>query len=766
MDEAKVFLLTGNWKDLKKNTIFLYGVSEELGSVEIIINNFKPVFFVENETRSDFLQGRVYRKKTSLKNFNKKPVDAIYFSKQYELKRADQQIRSKEIITYESDVDPVKRFLMERNINVQVLIKGKSVIKNKLVRFINPEIKPCSVEPYLRVISIDIETGEGNRLLSVAAHFKSQSNELRKVFMVGEKERVKNEIIEFFPSEYDLLVRFINWFSEIDPDLIIGWNVIGFDLLFLKRKCDALGVEFKIARGNNEAIIDLRKSGGYFADIPGRVVFDGPIILRSSFHSYEDYKLDTVAREVLGKGKLISFTSKVEEIDELFLKDKQKLAEYNLLDAELVSQIFDKTGVIDQSIKRAQISGMFLNELGMMTKAFDHFYLPKLHESGFVAPDIRDIQGASQAAGGYVIDPVPGIYENVIVLDFKSLYPSIIQTFKIDPLSRLLSNIESVKTPGGYEFSRTEHHLPKFITLLLAQRNEAISKGDKYLSQAIKILMNSFYGVMGAYNCRFYHPVLPTAITSTGQWLLLQSKKKLGDEGYQVIYGDTDSLFVLIGQDEQAEPDVNGMKISQMLNDYWKRRIEKDFGLESYLNLEFEKYYKKFILTPARGSELGAKKRYAGLVMKNGEEKIEFVGMEFVRSDWTRLAKDFQTELYKRIFYGVDVDDWIKEFIKKLYDGEFDDKLTYRKRLRKNPEDYVNLPPQVRAAKMINKEKGTVEYFVTKQGPIPVELSPHDLDYEHYIDKQLKPIANSVLVLLGKTFDSIIDQSPQLDLFN
>ncbi len=766
MDRAKVFLLTGNWKDLKKNTIYLYGVSEESGSVEIVINNFKPVFFVENETRTDFLQNRVYRKKTSLKNFNNKPVDAIYFSKQFELKRTDQQIRAKEYMTYESDVDPVKRFLMERNINVQILVEGKSVIKNNLVRFLNPEITPCNVEPRLRIISIDIETGEGNRLFSIAAHFKSDTNEFKKVFIVGEKEKVKNEIIEFFTSEHELLIRFIDWFNKVDPDLIIGWNVIGFDFLFLKRKCEKLGVEFKIARGDNEALIDLRKSGGYFADIPGRVVFDGPVILRSSFHSYEDYKLDTVAQEVLGKGKLISFTSKMEEIEELFQNDKQKLAEYNLLDAELVSQIFDKTGVIEQSVKRAQISGMFLSELGMMTKAFDHFYLPKLHESGYVAPNIRDIEGGSAAAGGYVIDPIPGIYDNVILLDFKSLYPSIIQTFKIDPLSRLLSDIDPVKTPGGYEFSRTKHHLPEFITHLLSQRNEAISKGDKYLSQAIKILMNSFYGVMGAYNCRFYHPILPTAITSTGQWLLLQSKKKLGDDGYQVIYGDTDSLFVLTNQNDQVAPVDNGVKLSEVLNDYWKKRIKEEFGLESYLNLEFEKYYRKFILTPVRGSEVGAKKRYAGLVMDNSEEKIEFVGMEFVRSDWTRLAKDFQTELYKRIFYGVDVDDWIKEFTKKLYDGEFDDKLTYKKRLRKNPEDYVNLPPQVRAAKMINKEKGIVEYFVTKQGPIPVELSPHDLDYEHYIEKQLRPIADSVLILLGKSFDSIIDQSPQLDLFN
>ncbi len=154
-------------------------------------------------------------------------------------------------------------------------------------------------------------------------------------------------------------------------------------------------------------------------------------------------------------------------------------------------------------------------------------------------------------------------------------------------------------------------------------------------------------------------------------------------------------------------------------------------------------------------------------LLKDKKEVLEFVGMEFVRSDWTKLAKEFQVELYKKIFNGEDVTEWIKTIVKKVNEGLFDNKLIYQKRLRKNLEEYVkNVPPQVRAAKMIDRNSGTIQYLITKRGPIPIELKHDDIDYQHYIEKQLKPIADSVLVLLGKSFDSIISISNQLSFFD
>ena len=763
---AKVFILTGEWQDVRgRNVLKFTGSSDELGTVEIIFSN-NPVFFVEHKSVIENLSVPFNRKEVDLKNFNEGKLDALYFNSQRDLKTAVQEIENTGMKTYESDVDPSRRFLMERFINAQVEVEGVSEKKTNLYSFTNPKIEPCDITPKLLIASIDIETGnENTQLYSIAVHLSGKSED-KIVFIVSDEKVKYRDYILNFKDEKELLQNFIDWFQKADPDIIIGWHVIGFDLMFLERRCKELMIPFNIARANGRVSFRQRKPRGYFAFVTGRVIIDGPQSLRSSFFTFEDYRLETVAQELLSEGKTISQDhDKVEEIERMFREDKASLAEYNLKDAELVTDIFKKAGLIELSVRRSQLSGLLMDELGMMTAAFDHFYLPKLHRAGYVAGNVKDLDTSEHAAGGYVMDPIPGIYDDVVVLDFKSLYPSIIQTFKIDPYSNLKSNIDTIETLNGYKFSSTHHFLPEFIDQLIEQRNLARKKKDKQLSQAIKILMNSFYGVMGSFGCRFYHPNLPTAITSTGHKLLLGSKEFLAEKGYEVIYGDTDSLFIKLKEGEGENAEASGNRIAEDLNKYWSEKIQNEHGLKSYLEIEFEKYYRKFILTPARGSETGAKKRYAGLLIENGEEKLEFVGMEFVRSDWTHLAKEFQVELYNRIFNNDEIEDWLREIVKKVKAGEYDEKLVYRKRLRKDVDEYTkNIPQHVKAARLLPETTGTVYYVITKRGPIPVELKHTDIDYDHYIDKQLKPIADSVLSLLGESFDSIV-QSDQLSFF-
>ncbi|MCF6335311.1 MAG: hypothetical protein L3J12_06195, partial [Spirochaetales bacterium] len=453
---------------------------------------------------------------------------------------------------------------------------------------------------------------------------------------------------------------------------------------------------FYFGKGIKNTIINERSSGMFSAEIEGRIVIDGPQTLRSSFFKFADFKLETVAMEVLGKGKDISpDEDKLKEIIRRFNNDKPALARYNIEDSILVSEIYMKTGLIEQLKTRSLITGLTMDRVNMSVAAFDHLMLPAVHRKGKVAYDVDDVISGGHAAGGHVFTSAPGLYLHVAVLDFKSLYPTIIRTFFIDPISlntalpQILSKGQNsgdiLITPSGHRFSRSEHILPNFLTEMMKERENAKKVKNTNLSQAIKILMNSFYGVMGTTGCRFYHPDLPSAITETGQWILKTTTGFLKGMEYNVIYGDTDSVFVSLKEVEFADPLKAGDKLRDRVNEYFNKKIKEDFGVESRLEMEFEKYYPKFFLPAMRSTKEGARKRYAGY-LEDGS--IEFKGLEVVRSDWTPLAKKFQKELFERFFSDQEIIEWIKNFISILKEGHFNNLLVYKKKLSRKAEEY------------------------------------------------------------------------------
>ena len=194
-----------------------------------------------------------------------------------------------------------------------------------------------------------------------------------------------------------------------------------------------------------------------------------------------------------------------------------KLLDYNVADTVLVSKIVDKTQILELLIARSKISGLLLNRVGISTAAFDHMFIPAFNRAGFVINNVDDVDYSESAKGGYVFEPEVGLWEHVVCLDFKSLYPSIISTFKIDPLSRIENYKDSLKTPEGYKFSKTSHILPGVIDGLSSRGLRLKLIITPSFPKLSRSLMNSFYGVMGSGGCRFYHEDLPHAITSTGR---------------------------------------------------------------------------------------------------------------------------------------------------------------------------------------------------------------------------------------------------------
>lgn len=761
------FLLTVESLDNKGLCeLHFYGTGSQ-GPFKIIYNNHKPLFFINREA-SPLLAEAVERKEVELTDFHDDPVDALYFPSLESFFNSRKMLKEQHVRLYESDVRAEDRYLMERHIKGGLEIEGEPEMEGNLRVFRNPRIRGIDYRPGLKWLSFDIETGQDGTLYSVSFHLTAgDGTDLRHVIMRGDDPGTSPEWLEYCSGEKALLERFVALIRFYDPDLLIGWHVIGFDLKFLSERALKLGVRLNLGRGFRELRLIEKRNGLFAVDLEGRIVIDGPQTLRTAFYKFENFKLETVAQELLGRGKDITpEKDKVAEIERRFREDKEALGFYNLEDSVLVTEIFRETAIIEQLVTRSLITGLPIDKVHMSVASFDYFMLPLIHRRGYVAPDTADMEAGAHAAGGHVFSSEAGLYRHVVVLDFKSLYPTIIRTFFIDPLSRLKSSVDPCTTPVGISFSRSHHILPGFLTELMERRSRAKKEGDQYLAQAVKILMNSFYGVMGTTGCRFYHADLPTAITGTGQWILKRCASMLREKGYNVIYGDTDSVFVCLKEGEYSHPHRAGEELEKEVNSYFSGVLKDEFAIESKLEIEFEKHYSKFFLPPMRNSQEGARKRYSGL-LDNGE--MEFKGLETVRSDWTALAREFQQELFYRFFHEKELKQWVRDYVQKLRDGEYDDKLVYKKRLSRQAGDYSkSRPPHVRAALLLDPE-GTrklreISYIMTAEGPVPRELYEGGADYGHYVEKQIRPIADAVLFAIGEDFDSLIE-GRQLNLF-
>ncbi len=658
---------------------------------------------------------------------------------------------------YEADVRFAQRFLMERGIRGAVSICGAAESGSGRVSFHNPELSGAPpYRPSLTSLSIDIETTpDAKRVLSIAL----VGCGTEEVWLVAGAPVQGAHCV---PDESALLSATFRRFQELDPDLVLGWSVIDFDLRVLAERARALGVPERFGRvaGETRLSRDPGFARGMRADMPGRIVLDGLPVCREALR-LPDYRLDTVAREVLGRGKLITDTgrSKADEIQRQYREDPAALVAYNLEDARLVPEILEHEGLLSLCIERSLLSGMPLDRVSASIASFDQLYLPELNRRGRVAGCVDASRKAAGLGGGAVLDGSPGLADDVALFDFKSLYPSLIRTFHLDPLAFAegRDDTDAVRAPNGARFSRCDAILPELIERMMERREAAKARGDRHADQAIKIMMNSLYGVLGASACRFFEPDIANAITSFGQQTLRWTRDAFEAAGTRVIYGDTDSVFVELGE-HSAEA------LREHVESAIRARVRDDYGVEPKLILELERVFERFFLPRVRGGKSGSKKRYAGW----SDGKLHIAGLEAVRRDWPELGKRLQRGLLERLFRDEPLLPFAEEIVGALRSGSVDRELVYVKRLRKGEGEYTKTtPPHVQAARKAGLRGGVVRYVITQSGPEPVvddAIVPSGIDYNHYVERVLRPIADAILPEVGETFATALGEPSQLSL--
>ncbi|WP_250493328.1 DNA polymerase II [Caballeronia sp. GAWG1-1] len=772
------FLLTRHWRDTPAGTEVEFWLATDDGPRKIRIGAQTPVAFIraEDRAKAEPLVASVRNaelRDLQLKDFRQKPVFGLYCAQYRQLLALEKTLKNAGIVVYEADIRPPERYLMERFITAPVTFEGEA-----RDGYIFSELKPAtSYRPNLKLVSLDIETSVRGELYSIALEGCGE----RQVYMLGPANGADASVdfdLDYCASRADMLCRFNEWMERHDPDAIIGWNVVQFDLRVLQKHADDYGVPLRL--GRDGSTVEWREHGikrnHFFVSIVGRLVIDGIESLRSATWNFPSFSLEYVAQSLLGEGKAIDTPyARMDEIERRFQEDKPALARYNLVDCELVTKVFDKTELLPFLLERATVTGLAADRSGGSVAAFTHLYMPRMHRLGFVAPNIGDVPEEA-SPGGFVMDSRPGLYDSVLVLDYKSLYPSIIRTFLIDPVGLaegMHETDEAATVPGfrGARFAREKHCLPAIVEQVWEGREAAKRQRNKPLSQALKIIMNSFYGVLGSSGCRFFDPRLASSITMRGHEIMHRTRELIEARGYGVIYGDTDSTFVWLRRArDEADAARIGRALVEHVNEYWQGHLRETFGLESALELQYETHYRRFLMPTIRGAEEGSKKRYAGLTTRaDGSEEIVFKGLETVRTDWTPLAQRFQQELYMRIFKGESYADYVRDYVERTRRGEQDELLVYRKRLRRSLDDYQrNVPPHVRAARSADEHNtrlgrplqyqngGWISYVMTLAGPEPVEARHAAIDYEHYVTKQLQPIADGILPFLREDFDTLM----------
>ena len=736
--QIDAFLLSREWRDTDDGVEVVLWARAAEAALRVRVSRQEAVMFVPRDVMTH--AGR--RVPRPLTMFDGRPVDALYFRSQRALVEERTRLRESCDTTLESDVKPSDRYVMERFVTAGLTIEGAAKEQRGVLHFDNPRIKTAEVSCDLTLLALDIETdGLGGALLSAALVTRDRE----RVFVRGEEPKgwQRSDEIRFARDERALLGMLFAEIVAIDPDVLCGWNVTEFDLTVLDARARELRVPFAIGRAGERARV---LPGGpsksvSIAKVPGRVVLDGIATLKSATFSFERFTLGHVAQELLGRHKKIATTSDpVAEIRRMHAEDVAMLAEYNLEDCRLVLEIFAEADLLGFAKERARLTGLPMDRQGGSVAAFDHLYLPRVHRRGVVAHDVGFGVDLAPSPGGHVLDSTPGLYRDVLSFDFRSLYPSIIRTFRIDPLGLAQPGTDPVPGEDGATFARDGAILPELISTLHEARSAAMATDNAALSRAIKILMNSFYGVLGTPGCRFFDPRLPTSITRRGHAIIERARAFFESQGLPVIYGDTDSLFVHDrGAPTEEAAAARGHALAAELTRLLAEELARDYRVESHLELRFESHYLRFLMPTTRGSDRGSKKRYAGTVKKGGKSHLVVRGLEAVRRDWTPVARNAQRELLRRVFADEPFEEWIAELVRDLLAGRLDEQLVYRKRRRETETSAAT----------------DTEHVVTTRGPEPKGRCTAPIDYDHYLGKQLAPVCDVVLLPLGTSFDRI-----------
>jgi DNA polymerase elongation subunit (family B) len=641
-----------------------------------------------------------------------------------------------------------------------------------------------------KVLAFDIETDDlkigGGEILMISL----VSENFKKVITwKGKESRTNLPFVEKVKDEAELLEKFCEIVKKISPDFLTGYFSDGFDLPYLKARAEKFKVKLDLGLDGSQP--KFSRGITTTGKIDGIVHIDLLRFIQTAYSQYmqsETMSLNEVANELLGESKKdfeFKHSSKIKE------GEWEKYFEYNLQDSILTFNLFNKVWAdLSEFTKITQEPVFSVSRNGMSANVEDYIIhnLNKFNEIPEKHPtydEIGERKTREKYEGAFVFTPTPGLYENLAIFDFTSMHASLIVTYNLSKATLLdekeIKNIKDYtespelelnKEKKKFYFSKKIGFFPALLKELVELRKkykkELKEKPDatkKARSNAFKLLANAYYGYMGFFGARYYSVEAAAATLAFVRKFNKWTMDKANEEGYKVIFGDTDSIGFLLNKRTKEEA---------------KQFLKKlNSELPGIMELELEDFYKRGIWVTKRTGEFGAKKKYA-LIDYN--DKLKIRGFETVRRDWCALARETQSKVLKLILENGNEKralEYLKKIVKDVKERKIDLKeITIRTQLKKPIDEYKSITPHVIAAqKMIERkipiDMGTsIEYYIAetrekkKLVREKVKLADEKGEYniEYYLKHQLLPAVENILQVFSIDVNTLLEAKKQTTL--
>jgi DNA polymerase I len=698
-------------------------------------------------------------------------------------------LKKEGISCYEHDVGFERKYLVEKQLSYAKTYRASYTPENHSFRAdivgrldsfseTNEDIIP-------RVAYFDIETfddGGGINYDKNPILMISIITDIKKV-LVAKSYPTTRKDVEVFTSESDMLERFKDIIQSFNPDILCGYNIKGFDIPYLLRRYEIYGVNFDIGLNFSSVVVERNKKK---FSLEGILFFDVFQLLRYIMRAAipdGSLSLDNVSKKLLQTSKREVHLAELSSIwnHEQTDSSLDVFVDYCLYDSELCIDLFNyfKYDILEFS-KMLNVTYEELSQLSF-SQIVEYYLINSSREFNQIVPnkpDPDEVRSRSllRFQGAFVYDPQPGFYENLAVFDFRSLYPTIIESHNITK-GRLFGTevSDSIKVPGKPYFfkQKPKAFIPSIAESLISRRGrlkeliKTVSEIEKPILASrigtLKVIANSLYGYLGFYMARWYSYECAESVTAFGRDYIKQVISIFEKKDFKVIYSDTDSIFILLGNQD--------ISVAESLAE------EVNSELPGLMQLELENVFSCGIFVGIRNVQKGAKKKYA-LLDNSGTLKV--AGMAMVRGDWSKIARMTQKEVIEILLKERNVSkakQYVIETLAALHKKPLDEFIISTK-LTKPVDEYESKGPHVVVAQRMMQRGAAVrpgsyiKYVIIKgekgkignRARLPDEVSVSAIDHDYYIENQILPVLEGLFDVFGYDITELKNNKNQQSL--